>query len=107
MAKQIYLFCKEVLAQQQVWGHTWTSNHKASNYGILVFVELMLQWFEQKSYLNRDNMCLELSTPAKFGSKHKMENIVFIGSAAIWSVAAAEHHVMGGKKNANLHRNGD
>lgn len=57
----------------------------------------MLQWFEQKSYLNRDNTCLELSTPAKFGSRHKMENIVFIGSAAIWSVAAAEHHVMGKK----------
>lgn len=70
---------------------------RASNCGVLVFVELMLQWFEQKSYLNRDNTCLELSTPAKFGSKHKMENIVFIGSAAIWSVAAAEHHVMGEK----------
>lgn len=100
MAKQIYLFCKEVLAQQQVRGHTWTSNHRASNCGISVFVELVLQWFEQKSYLNRDNTCLELSTPAKFGSKHKMENIVFIGSAAIWSVAAAENHVMGGKKKS-------
>lgn len=35
---------------------------------------------------------------AQLRSKHKRENIVFVGSAAIWSVAAAEHHVIGEKR---------